>query len=205
MVISPLMGKGFSLTLLGGWTAPAEAVSTSFLSGLAAHEKLLLFSEGSMTVELELLTGRRVEVELRQMGERELSPDEAAFLGISPDEAALEREVWLKANGTRLLYARTLLPLCRLDPGVKEALGQTGTEPLGRLLTSRGILFAKERLEASLVRCEAAASGLGLGSDAPLYARRYILYSRGEQGWVIEAAVTEVFSPGLIRGAGAAR
>lgn len=199
------MGKGFSLTLLGNWLAPKEAPSSGFLRSLAAHEKLLLFSEGSMTLELELLTGKRVDVELRLMGERALEEGEALFLGVSPGDVAMEREVWLLAAGERLLYAHTLIPVDCIDAGVKEALDQMSSEPLGRVLTSKGVLFAKERLEAALVHCEAASTELGLQAGSALYARRYILYNRAESGWVIKAAVTEVFSPGLINPAGAAR
>lgn len=197
------MGKGFDFDLLGNWLAPAEA--SAFLSGLAAHEKLLLFSEGSMTLELELLTGKRVDVELKYMGERPLTPDEAAFLGVEPGESAMEREVWLLAGGAKLLYAHTLIPLGCIDSQVKEALNQTSSEPLGRVLSSKGILFAKERLEAARVHCDSAALDLGLGAESALYARRYILFNRGADGWVIKAAVTEVFSPGLVGNAGVAR
>lgn len=199
------MGKGFSVTLLGSWLSPSDASSSSFLQGLAAHEKLLLFSEGSMTLELELLTGKRIDVELRLMGERPLDKGEAGFLGVKEGDPAMEREVWLLAGGERLLYAHTLIPLECIDRGVKEALDQMSSEPLGRVLTSKGVLFAKERLEAGLVLCEAASVDLGLSTESALYARRYILYNRSGAGWVIKAVVTEVFSPRLVSGAGAAR
>lgn len=205
MVISPVMGKGFSLTLQGSWLAPVDPTSSCFLAGLAAHEKLLLFSEGSMTLELELLTGKRVDVELKYLGERGLSVEEADFLDVEPGETAMEREVWLVAGGSRLLYAHTLIPNRCIDSDVKKALDDMSSEPLGRVLTSKGILFAKERLEAGRVRCETAALDLGMEADTTLYARRYILYNRGGQGWVIKAAVTEVFSPGLVGNAGVGR
>jgi chorismate-pyruvate lyase len=198
MVISPLMGKGFSLTVLGGWLSPSCAAASNLLSGLLPHEKLLLFSEGSMTLELELLTGKRVGVELKVRGERALSGEEAEFLGVDPGTPAMEREVWLVADGTKLLYAHTLIPLECLDDEVRRALDENSSEPLGRVLTSKGILFAKERLEAGIVKCEAASTDLKIDAGSSLYARRYILYNRGAQGWIIKAAVTEVFSPSLI-------
>lgn len=197
------MGKGFSMSLLAGWFSPLSAARTALLSELLAHEKLLLFSEGSMTLELELLTGKRVDVELRFMGERALSGEEAEFLGVEPASPAMEREVWLVAAGTKLLYAHTLIPLGCLDDEVRKALDENSSEPLGRVLTSKGILFAKERLEAGIVRCEAASTDLEMDVESSLYARRYILYNRGAKGWVIKAAVTEVFSPELIGGQGA--
>ena len=197
------MGKEFSLRVPGGWLAPSSA--SGLLDGLKAHEKLLLFSEGSMTLELELLTGSRVAVELKFMGERALSGQEAEFLGVSQGENALEREVWLVAGKTKLLYAHTLIPAGCIDSEVRKALDANSLEPLGRVLTSRGVLFAKKRLEASVVMCDSVTADLGLAQGSSLYARRYILYNKGERGWVIKAAVTEVFSPALIGGHGVAR
>lgn len=198
MVISPLMEKDFSLSVIEGWLSPSRAAASSLLSSLQAHEKLLLFSEGSMTLELELLTGKRVGVELKLRGERALSAQEAEFLGVDPASPALEREVWLVAGGAKLLYAHTLIPVQCLDDEVRRALEEDSSEPLGRVLSSKGILFAKERLEAGVVKCEAASTDLGLDPDASLYARRYILYNRGTRDWIIKAAVTEVFSPCLV-------
>ncbi len=203
MVISPLMVKGQTLNVLAGWLRPSEA--SSLLEGLKAHEKLLLFSEGSMTLELELLTGCRVDVELKMRDERALSAEEAEFLSVKEGKNALEREVWLVAAGQKLLYARTLIPADCIDPDVRRALEENSSEPLGRVLASRGILFAKERLEAGIVRCEAASLDLGISAESELYARRYILFNKGERRWVIKAAVTEVFSPALVGPAGAPR
>ncbi len=199
------MGKGLNLNVLGGWHAPPDAAASRFLEGLKAHEKLLLFSEGSMTLELELLTGKRVDVELKMRGERALSIEEAEFLGVDPRSGALEREVWLVAGQTKLLYARTLIPANCISGEVRSALDEKSSEPLGRVLSSMGILFAKERLEAGIVRCEAASLDLGLSVESTFYARRYILYNKGAGGWVIKAAVAEVFSPALVGPLGAAR
>jgi chorismate-pyruvate lyase len=192
------MGKGFSLTVLGGWLSPSSAGASHLLNGLLAHEKLLLFSEGSMTLELELLTGKRVGVELKLQDERALSREEAEFLGVDPASPAMEREVWLIAGGTKLLYAHTLIPAQCLDAEVRKALDENSSEPLGRVLTSKGILFAKERLEAGVVKCEAASTDLEMDAGSALYARRYILYNKGIKGWIIKAAVTEVFSPSVV-------
>lgn len=199
------MGKGYSMSVLAGWLSPLSAARTSPFTGLLAHELLLLFSEGSMTLELELMTGKRVDVELEFMGERGLSPEEAGFLGVGPGDSALERKVWLVAGGERLIFAHTLIPVECVDPEVKMALDAERAEPIGRVLASKGVLFAKERLEAALVKCDAAAQGLGMGPGEALYARRYILYNRGTDGWVIKAAVTEVFSPELVGNKKAAR
>lgn len=201
MVISLLMASGFSYTLIKDWTGALEARHVPFVEGLLPHQLLLLFSEGSMTTELDLLSNERVEAEIRFNGPTALSGAEADFLGAKPGDDAIEREVWLNAGEKRLLYARTLIPMNMMDRDVKAALDEKGSEPLGRVLSSNGILFAKERLEIGIVRCPAASKDLNLPAQTPLFARRYILFNRGAHGWIIKAAVTEVFSPELI-GAG---
>jgi len=195
------MAADFSYTLISDWTGGLEARHIPVVEGLLPHQLLLLFSEGSMTTELELLSNERVEAEIRFNGPAALSRADADFLGALPGDAAIEREVWLNAGEKRLLYARTLIPLAMIDRDVKAALDEKGSEPLGRVLASNGILFAKERLEIGVVRCPVASRDLDLPEGTPLFARRYILFNRGSQGWIIKAAVTEIFSPGLI-GAG---
>jgi len=201
MVISHVMATGFSYTLIKDWTDALEARHIPLLEGLLPHQLLLLFSEGSMTTELELLSDGRVEAEIRFNGPTALSAAEADFLGARHGNDAIEREVWLNAGEKRLLYARTLIPVNMIDRFVKAALDEKGSEPLGRVLSSNGILFAKERLEIGIVRCPAASKDLNLPEQTPLFARRYILFNRGAHGWIIKAAVTEIFSPELI-GAG---
>ncbi len=198
MVISSAMAAGFSYTMQNGWTGGLEARRIPLVEELLPHQLLLLFSEGSMTTELELLSNDRVEAEVRFNGPARLSRADADFLGASPDDPAIEREVWLNAGEKRLLYARTLIPVAMLDPFVKAALDEKGSEPLGRVLASNGILFAKERLEIGVVRCPVASRDLDLPEHTPLFARRYILFNKGERGWIIKAAVTEIFSPGLL-------
>lgn len=195
------MATGFSYSLIEDWTGELKARRMPFLEGLLPHQLLLLFSEGSMTTELELLSNRRVEAEIRFNGPAALSDAEADFLGAASGDEATEREVWLNAGAKRLLYARTLIPVKMIDQEVKAALDEKGSEPLGRVLASNGILFAKERLEIGIVRCPGATKDLLLPEETPLFARRYILFNKGTGGWIIKAAVTEIFSPELV-GAG---
>lgn len=198
------MAKGFSYTLALGWLASDRAAAASFVSALLPHQRLLLFSEGSMTLELELLSGSRVEAEVKLEGKTALSADEASYLDEDAGSAALEREVWLRANGRRLIYARTLIPSTRIDASIRDAVTECGREPLGRVLSSRGVLFAKERLEVAVVRSAAAAADLSIGADSALFARRYVLFNRNAGRWVIKASVTEIFSPELITAAAGA-
>ncbi|MBZ0221128.1 MAG: chorismate pyruvate-lyase family protein [Candidatus Methylomirabilis sp.] len=198
------MAKGYSYSLLKEWLGAEEARNSPFIEGLLPHQKLLLFSEGSMTVELELLTRARVEAEVRLTGDTLLTPEEASCLQAAPGSKATEREVWLKAGGRKLIYARTLIPSNMIDPKLFEALygsgkgaGQNYSEPLGRVLAENGILFGKERLDIGIVRSPSVSLELGAPAETPLFARRYVLFNGSAERWIIKAAVAEIFSPEL--------
>lgn len=161
------------------------------------QQRFLLLSDGSMTLNLELLTGSKVEVEIRRSGLARLSKNAAAYLEEEQGNPSLEREVWLTAGGKRLIYAQTLIPLNRIEEKLLEALRMEGNEPLGRVLNSKKIPFTKDRLEVGVVSCARASTDLGMDARTPLMARRYVLFNKGDR-WVIKAAVTEIFSPDVI-------
>jgi chorismate-pyruvate lyase len=185
-------------TLLDNWLRANEWEETLSTSAMPADQKELLLSGGSLTLHLETLFGSPVEVEVSRTVYSSLGPDEASYLDERPDQQSMEREVWLRAGGKRLVYARTLIPLACMEKGLMEVLKQGG-EPLGKILSSKKIPITKDRLEVGIVRCDRAATDLGLDSERPLFARRYRLLSRDGKGqWNIKASVTEVFSPELV-------
>lgn len=184
-------------TLIQEWRGSgADALTT----GLAPHQRLLLLSDGSLTRELELLSGERVDVELIYTGDAVLSEGEAAYLEERSGTDALEREVWLTAGGKRLVYAHSLIPGERVDRKLLDALGKNPNEPLGRVLVSKKIFFSKEKLEVCALKSERIANGFGVNEETAFIARRYVLFNKERDRWVIKAAVLEVFSPGLIPG-----
>ena len=63
---------------------------------------------------------------------------------------SIEREVWLSVEGTKLVYAHLVIPVCSIEPWLLEALKE-GTEPLGRVLKAREIPVLKENLEIAVV------------------------------------------------------
>ncbi len=168
-------------------------------SGLLPHQKLLLFSDGSMTLDLELLYGSRVEVEVIFTGFTPLSKETAIYLNEPAGKKSMEREVWLTVNGKRLIYAWTLIPLDRMRDGLLKTLEENINEPLGRVLASKKIFFTKEQLEAGVIESKGAARGFSIPEKTPLMGRRYILEgSNGPGKWVIKAALMEIFSPEII-------
>jgi chorismate--pyruvate lyase len=167
-------------------------------SALPEDKRELLLSEGSLTLHLERILGTPVEVEVSRTAYAPLGPDEASYLEESPQQDAMEREVWLTSGEKKLVYARTVIPVACMEEGLMEVLKQGG-EPLGRILSSKNIPFTKDGLEVGIIRCQGAASDLGIDPEKPLFARRYRLMSRKESGqWNIKASVTEVFSPELV-------
>ncbi len=199
MVISGLMSKRFSYTLLRDWFRTESDRNRPELNGILPHQKLLLLSDGSLTLDLELLYGSKVEVEVKYKGTGPLPEQAACYLDEKAGGTVMEREVWLTVEGKKLVYAHTLIPLSCIEGGLKEELERNANEPLGRVLTSNKVFFSKEKLEVGVVRCRSAAAELGSPAQTPFIARRYILSNRQTSGvWVIKASVTEIFSPELV-------
>lgn len=193
------MSMEFSYIMYKGWFKAGGQDSGTLLAGMTPQQKLLLLSDGSMTLGLEGLLGSRVEVDLRHRGHTPLGAQDAAYLGEDAGKESMEREVWLTIDGKRLIYAQTIIPLDRIDKSLLNTLNERGDEPLGRVLHTGHVPFIKENLEIAQLRCALAACGLGLKTDALFMARRYILLNKKEGGgWVIKASVTEVFSPEII-------
>ncbi len=169
-----------------------------WLEGLKPHQKLLLLSDGSMTLDLELLFGSKVEVEIKFKGAGALPAEDASYLEERAGSPAMEREVWLTVENKRLVYAYSLIPAGRVAGKIKTALEEHSAEPIGRVLNSMKVFFAKDKLDVGVVTCPQASEDLGLALDTPLLARRYILSNRDGKDWIIKAAVTEIFSPEIV-------
>jgi chorismate-pyruvate lyase len=186
-------------TLLKDWLSGTDLMSAPHVAGLAPRHRMLLLSDGSMTLELEAMVGLRVGVEVRLRGLTRLGQEDAAYLEEAADEPAVEREVWLKAGDTRLVYARSVMPLRTMEDGLLEAIETNYGEPLGRVLNSRGLPFTKAKLEAGVLRCASVAEDLGASADTPFTARRYVLLGLPRGGSVsIKASVIEIIAPALV-------
>lgn len=193
------MGKNFDYRLLGGWFRADEDRDRPELACLLPHQKLILLSDGSLTLDLELLYNSMVSVEVKFKGATPLSKEAASYIEEDPGENALEREVWLTVDNRRLVYAHSLIPASCVEPGLLKSLEKYGDEPLGRVLTTNRIFFTKEKLEIGFVKCACASSDLGIPQETPLTARRYMLINRKSPGrFIIKALITEVFSPEVV-------
>lgn len=187
--------------MLVGWLDMRFAPSKELFAGLRPHQRLLLASEGSLTLDIEQLMEADIKVDLICMANGLLGLDAASYLQAAPGARVCERVVWLTAGKKRLVYAHTIFLLEDTDPAIIEFLDRCPDEPLGKVLNCRRISFAKSRMEAGIAVCEQAASSLGLARDARFAARRYVLADSGAstgESSRIKAAVTEIFSPEII-------
>lgn len=189
-------------SLIREWMSASGARETGSERALKPAERALLFSDGSMTVRLESLTGKEISAEVAETGLAALSAGDAAYLGEKPSSAALQRKVWLKAGAEKLIYAVTLIPIERVEEGLLKELHAGRPEPLGRILGERNIRITKERIETAIICSLEASAGLSIDPSTPLFARRYLLNGRGGGGskgeGMIKAAVLEIFSPRLL-------
>ncbi len=198
------------LTLEKNWSSP-QGPGEAILEGLGAAEKELLLSTGSMTLKLEERCSVAVSIELRRSAEIDLPVEICEYLGLEtepetePKKRALEREVWLVADGTRLIYARTLIPLDCIDTELLDLLKSNSEEPIGRVLSAEKIPFSKLKLQLANLRSAELARDLNLKPDTLFKARRYILFNDDTEGdalmtgerRLIKAVVFEIFNPAL--------
>jgi chorismate-pyruvate lyase len=170
-------------------------------AGLCPADREILSSVGSLTLDLEQRFNASVGVELHAVRSCRIRPELAEYLGVKPFEEALERDVWLTSEGRRLIYARSVMPLSCVQEGLLPLL-KGGGNPLGRILSKEGIDFSKDSMEFAIIDGQGQALEFGLEPASMYIARRYRLFKRGSDSWVINAVVTEVFTPWLIPVAG---
>jgi chorismate-pyruvate lyase len=186
--------------LKNGWDSVGSKADDQILSLLKPHERPLVVSDGSMTLALELLLGARVSIELKRSDQTELDPEGAEYLQEKAGGLALAREVWLVADRKRLVFARSIMPIERIDKGILRHIEGHPAEPIGRVLADKNAYFSKQGLEIAIVNCPSVAFDLSIDQDTGFLARRYMLSSKDKKGsWLIKAAMTEIFSPELVR------
>lgn len=195
------MSTIFLYRLLAGWLDMRYDPAKELFTGLRPHQRLLLASGGSLTLDIEHLLETDINVDLIRMEDSILDLDAASYLQTAPGVQVCERVVWLKAGEKKLVYAHTIFLLERTDPAIIESLNRSLDEPLGKVLGRKRISFTKSRMEAGIVVCGQAAADLDMAPDTRFVARRYVLADSGtstSQANRIMAAVTEVFSPEII-------
>jgi len=116
-------------------------------------------------------------------------PDEAALLGLRPDQAALIREVWLQSGAIPLVFARSVLPRSSLR-GAWRKLGGLGARPLGAVLFADNQVSRTPLTYCKLSRHHPISKRIG---QSGLWARRSV-FARSDRAIL----VTETFLPGVL-------
>ena len=180
----------YDVTVRSGWLSQDEFIRycvTNFVDPLA---RLLLTSDGTVTSYLKALFLAPIELEVRYQGEGEAGNDLAKYLEIAPSESVINRTIWLKTKGSKLVYASSNLPVSRIEDGLYRELKEK-RKPLGMILGEHNIPAYKDLIEIGEVESGGIASDLGLDSNSLFWARRYRLNIDGGA----RASITEVFSP----------
>ncbi len=152
--------------------------------------KVLLTSDGSMTMHLKALFNKPVEIEVKDQRQVLMDKEMAEYIGTDEKEA-IERTVWLKVDKKKVLFAHSIIPLKQIS---EDILKDITRKPLGIFLGEQGYPVLRDRLMISLVESEEIANEFGFPPKEPLWARRYRLIAQGR----LSAALFEVFSPGLL-------
>lgn len=154
-----------------------------------------LCDRGSLTARLR---SRCRDFSVRVLSQRlaRPHPDEARLLGLRAGELAWLREVVLEADGTAVVYARSVLPRHNLRGGWRLFAG-IGNRPLG------AALFADPRIARAPLRVlrigrrdprhRCAVGGGRLAPEGTLWARRSVFRLRGRA-----LMVCEVFLPAVL-------
>lgn len=163
-------------------------------SGCPAPLSPWLRDHGSLTQRIQ----QRCEnftVHKLSSGLARIARDEAALLGIVPQQLAYAREVLLYADGRPVVFAHSACPRQHLR-GAWAAVGGLGNQPLGALLFAHP-LVERQPLHYKALRAShplyQRATALLAEPPAKLWARRSLFYLHGAP-----LLVTEVFLPEIL-------
>lgn len=164
-----------------------EAIDRQLLH-LSAVQKVLLLTDGSVTVLLEAVSGEPVEVKTVT---QECVPADAAQaerLECAPGDPVNRRVVNLIGGrtGRVFVHAVSFTPLERLTPPARDDL-LAADIPIGRILLRHRIEIRRELSEVAVVGADILLSRtFGIARGAPLLCRRYTIIHGGKPLIAIE-------------------
>jgi len=109
-----------------------------------------LFDTSSLTARLVCRCPGRFSVELLSQEVSRPTLDEVGALGLAHGDSALIRQVHLRCGDSRVVYARTVIPLKTLQ-GAQRSYANLGNRPLGAMLFADRTMW---RGEPSVSRLE---------------------------------------------------
>ncbi len=164
-------------------------------SDLDAPTRMLLLSDGSLTLLLNASLLSSVRLQRLRQEEVSLDRDMAEYIEAEPGQTVIDRDVWLMNGEKRVVYANSILPTSLMRDEIYNEIAK-GDTPIGTLLSEQSILTRRDRLQIGRIMSLEICRELGLPDATVLWARRYRLHTEGG----FKGAITEVFSPKIFEG-----
>ena len=142
-------------------------------------QRMLLGTDGTVTHVLEAYAEEAVEV-VKLLQEYDTPNDADLPLDLAPDDKVLRRHVVLRGGRSHrpLLYAEAVVAVGRVEDAVLDGL--LGTDkPIGVLLAEQRTETFREILRAGRERAGSVGAHFGLGGDADLISRSYVIVTTG--------------------------
>lgn len=185
----------YDITISGKWMDGSEFLSTCSSDPVDAPTRMLLLSDGSLTLLLNASLRSPVSLQRLRQEEVGLDMEMAEYIEAEAGQRVIDRDVWLMSGNKRLVYANSILPTSLMRDDIYNEITR-GDTPIGTLLSEQSVLTRRDRLQIGRVRSKEITAELGLPEDAVLRARRYRLHTEGG----FKGAILEVFSPIMFEG-----
>jgi len=136
-------------------------------------------TDGSITLLLELLTGKAVKVVTLDQRVVKATSDMAELLEIEPGDDVNSRLVTLSANGTVYVLAKSLAAIKRMPQAVRDDLMRADI-PIGRILREHKLETRRDILNMQIIRSE-------FFGELPVISREYrIIHQNNILMWINE-------------------
>ena len=152
------------------------------LPRLSTLQRVLLLTDGSVTILLEAAAGERVDVRTNAQEVVPADAVQAERLACAVGDPVNRRAVHLVGarTGRVLVHAVSFTPLDRLAPGARDDL-LAADIPIGRILMQHRMETRRELLEVGVAPAGAALGRtFGVPADAPVLCRHYVIVHDGE-------------------------
>lgn len=164
--------------------------------GVPATLRLLIVSDGSLTRLIRGWSLTEVTLETLCLDERPAGDETAGWLELPAETPVYHREVWLTANGDKLVFASSDWHLSNTDIELDSLASQfvsdlrTSSVPVGDLIRRRGLWSKQDLLEIGLYQSDELSR---LWGGDRFWGRRYLMKVEG----IVSGTILEIFSPRL--------
>src|SRR4030067_342202 len=167
----------YNITISGKWMDGSEFLSVCS-SDLDAPTRVLLLSDGSLTLLLNASLLSSVRLQRLRQEEVSLDRDMAEYIEAEPGQTVIDRDVWLMNGEKRVVYANSILPTSLMRDEIYNEIAK-GDTPIGTLLSEQSILTRRDRLQIGRVMSLGVCMRVGLPDATVLWARPYRLHKGG--------------------------